>query len=147
MKKKIEGRLFAVVYFTLPWIMATALAVGFLGILGAGPLAQAATQSSGFKEEVDRGGQVITTTTDAQFLTVPANARHAWIYVKGPNPACWGFNPAAAPTSTSGGEWPAGFVEKMDNDSLALKNVRLISCSEGATVVKVLYTGDRRIGD
>lgn len=109
--------------------------------------ANAATQSSGFKEEVDRGGQVITTTTDAQFLTVPANARHAWIYVKGPNPVCWGFNPTTAPTSTSGGEWPAGFIDKMDNDSLALKNVRLVSCTEGATVVKVLYTGDRRIGD
>lgn len=109
--------------------------------------AHAATQASGYKEEVDRGGQVITTTTDAVFLTVPSNARHAWINVKGPNPVCWGFHPTNAPTPTSGGEWPAGFIDKFDNDTLALKNVRLISCSEGATVVKILYTGDRRIGD
>lgn len=125
-------------------VLAIASMVALVNV-GVGP-AQAATQASGFKEEVDRGGQVIVTTTAAQFLTVPANARHAWIVVKNA-PACWGFHPTTAPTASSGGEWPAGFIGKFDNDSLALKNIRVISCAEGASTVKVLYTGDRRIGD
>lgn len=108
--------------------------------------AHAATQASGFKEEVDRGGQVIVTTATAQFLTVPSNARHAWIVVKNA-PTCWGFHPTTAPTASSGGEWPVGFIGKFDNDALALKNIRVISCAEGASTVKILYTGDRRIGD
>lgn len=129
------------------WLMlafCAILAFAGLAIIGNGD-AQAATQSVNFKEEIEVGGQVITTTTDAQFLTVPARARHAWVVVKA-QPACWGFG-ATAPTPTSGGEWPAGFVGKFDNDRLALAKIRVISCAEGASTVKVLYTGDRRSGD
>lgn len=110
------------------------------------PTAYAATQASGFKEEVDRGGQVIVTTATAQYLTVPANARHATLLVKD-KPVCWGFNPTSAPTASSGGEWPVGAWIKYDNDRLQLASIRVISCAEGAATLKVHYTGDRRIGD
>jgi hypothetical protein len=105
----------------------------------------AATQSSGFKHEVGLGGQTITNPTTATFLTVPAGAQHAWIYVKG-NPVCWSDN-ADAPTSASPGEWPAGFVARIENDPLWLKSLRVINCAEGATTVKVKYSRDRRFND
>lgn len=125
------------------------IALGVISIsvmVGISVRTQAATQSTGFKEEIEVGGQTIVTTTDAQFLTVPLRARHARITIKN-QPACWGANPSSAPTPTSGGEWPAGLVIKEENDRLMLANIRVISCAEGASTVKVQYFGDRRIGD
>ena len=108
----------------------------------------AATISRDFKWEVGISGQVITTTGTAQFLTVPLGAQHAWILVKGANPACWGANfDGTAPTANSGGEWPAGVLFKLDNDRLFLQKIQLISCTEGAATVKVYYTRDRRVND
>lgn len=118
--------------------------------------AHAATQASGYKEEVDRGGQVITTTTDPVYITVPQNARHAYITVKGSNPVCYGSNPTVAPnpSACSGtwnaacpDEWPVGSRTMLTNDRLQLAAIRVVSCSEGAGTVKLHYTGDRRIGD
>lgn len=118
--------------------------------------AQGATQASNFKEEVDRGGQLITTTTDAVYLQVPAGARHAEIVVYGANPVCWGANPTVAPSpgacssttsAACAGRWPTGMVRKIDNDRLMLSSIRVVSCAEGAATVNVHYTGDRRVGD
>lgn len=101
----------------------------------------AATQSRDFKYEVGISGQVISNPTTATFLTVPGATEHAWILVTG-NPVCWSAD-ASAPTATSGGKWPAGTLIKIDNDPLHIKALRLINCSEGATVVYVYYLRTR----
>lgn len=107
---------------------------------------EAATSAATAKSEIGISGQVITNPVAATFLTVPTTAQHAWITVKG-NPVCWGMNAdGTAPTATSGGEWPAGAVLKIDNDPRMLKSIRLINCAEGATVVKIYYTRDRPFG-
>jgi hypothetical protein len=90
-------------------------------------------------------GQIITNPVAATFLTVPAGALHAWILVKN-NPVCWSSG-ATIPTATSGGEWPSGALIKIDNDPLFLKALRVINCAEGATVVKVYYSRERRVAD
>jgi hypothetical protein len=114
------------------------------GVLHLAPPASAATQSVNFKHEVGISGQVITNPTTATFLTVPLGAHHAWITVKD-NPACFSYD-AAAPTATSGGEWAPG-VWRVENDRPLLQAIRFINCAEGATVVKVYYSRDRRVGD
>lgn len=116
-----------------------------IGFLELGGTAHAATVAGGFKTELGVSGQVITNPTTPTFLTVPLEARHAWIHVKG-NPACWSAG-AVAPSATSGGEWPAGALLKFENDPLFLKALRVINCAEGPTTVKVYYTRDRRASE
>lgn len=113
-------------------------------ILFAPDRTHAATQSTGYMQEVGISGQTITNPVIATFLTVPLGTEHAWITVKN-NPACWGANEnGAAPTATSGGEWPVSFF-KLDNDGRLLQNIRVINCAEGATTVKLYYTKRRRL--
>jgi len=104
-------------------------------------IAQAATQATNFSWEAGVSGQVITNPTVATYLTVPAGATHAWFTIKD-KPACWGAD-ATAPTASSGGEWPAGAMFKLDNDRVELQSIRIINCSEGATTVKIYYTKKR----
>lgn len=125
-------------------ILCAMIGGSFIGSERMFPVAHAATQATNFKYESGVSGQVITNPTTATFLSVPSNAKHAWIHVKD-KPACWGAD-ATAPTASSGGEWPAGAVLKLDNDQLQLKAIRVINCSEGATTVKVYYTRDRQVG-
>ncbi len=139
----IDGRaMLQSVGITLGMTLTLAVLVGG-GFYLALPMS-AATQSVNFKHEMGISGQVITNPTAATFLTVPLGAHHAWITVKD-NPACFSYD-AAAPTATSGGEWAPG-IYRVENDRPLLQAIRFINCAEGATVVKVYYSRDRRVGD
>jgi hypothetical protein len=119
--------------------------LAFFGLIFFGPCAQAAVQATGYRSEIGISGQVITNPVASTSLSVPNNAEHAWITVKG-NPVCWA-NSGADATAVGGGEWPAGFAIKIDNDRAQLLAFRVINCAEGATTVKVWYTRTRRVGE
>jgi hypothetical protein len=111
------------------------------------PTAHGAVQATGFRSEVGISGQTIANPTTSTALSVPNNAEHAWIVVKA-NPVCYtNTAPATDATAGSGGEWPAGFVTKLDNDRAQLLAFRVINCAEGATTVKVWYTRTRRVNE
>jgi hypothetical protein len=123
-------------------------AARFLGVATVDllePSAYGAVQATGFRSEIGISGQVITNPTTSTALSVPNNAEHAWITVK-TNPVCWA-NSGADATANGGGEWPAGFITKIDNDRAQLLALRVINCAEGATTVKVWYTRTRRVNE
>lgn len=101
--------------------------------------AHAATSAAPyFSERGVAGSQVIVTTTDPVFLTVPPDAQNARIYVKD-NPVCYSLD-GSVPGTNSPGEWPAGYLSKEENDRGMLQALRIQSCAEGSATFKIVYT-------
>jgi hypothetical protein len=141
--------LFGAVVWGLGAALAFLAALQLLLTMVVGGESYAATQSVAFKHEVGISGQVITTTTDPQFLSVPLGATHARIYVED-NPVCYSYGIAEddEPSPAGGGKWPAGYVSKEENDRPMLQRMQVLSCTgSGAAIVNVYYSRDRRVGD
>jgi len=121
-----------------------ALAICIAGMVGLYAWeARAATQATNIAEERGISGQIITTTTDPQFLTVPTGATHVRLYVEG-QPVCYAMRSDAEPNPAGGGKFPAGYVSKEENDRLLLQATSFVTCT-GATpaTIHAYYTRRR----